>query len=276
MNTTEWKSVVDSYQSILLDRNGDVFRITLNRPDALNALDTPMFEEIPKAIALANTQGARALLITGAGRAFCSGADLQRGFFQSGVAKAEQQASAYTGFVRVLELVKAINRAPMPVISAINGVAAGGGVGVSLAGDIALMARSSRFVLTFLPKLGLVPDVAATWLMTRMIGRARALGASLTGDSISAETAERWGLVWQCVDDAQLQDTALQLARRLADGPQAAVLQTRRLIDAATETAIAEHLELERETQCQLLGSSDNIEGVMAFREKRTANFRAG
>lgn len=275
MNPTEWTSVSSSYQSTLLDRNGDVFRITLNRPDALNALDSAMFEEVPKAIAEASKKGARAMLITGAGRAFCSGADLQRGFFQPGVSKAEQQAAAHTGFVRVLELVKTINRAPMPVISAINGVSAGGGVGVSLAGDIALMARSARFVLTFLPKLGLVPDVAATWLMTRMIGRARALAASLTGDSINAETAERWGLVWQCVDDAQLQDTALALARRLADGPQAAVQSTRRLIDAATETALAEHLEMERELQCQLLGERDNMEGVQAFREKRPANFRA-
>ena len=161
----------------------------------------------------------------------------------------------------------------MPVVCAINGVAAGGGVGLALAGDVILMASSARFVLTFVPKLGLVPDVGATWLLSRLAGRARALAASLLGDAISAQEAERWGLVWKLVDDDRLHDEALAICRRLADGPQRAVLGTRRLIDAAPEMPLGAHVLLERDLQCRLIGGPDFVEGVTAFREKRPARF---
>lgn len=280
MTQPQWQATDHRYVALKLERAqtdgsaGDVYRILLNRPDALNALDSAMFEEIPQAVKQAEQDGARALIITGAGRGFCAGADLVAAVFNPNAPMADQQARARGTFVRVVNLVNAINQAKMPVITAINGVAAGGGVGIALAGDMALMSRSARFVLTFLPKLGLVPDVSATWLMARAAGRARTIGASLTGDAISAEQAERWGLVWRCVDDEALGAEAYALAERLANGPQAAVRETRKLIDAACSTELAEHLALERDAQCELIGAPDNIEGILAFREKRPANFR--
>ncbi len=281
MTQVQWQSTNDQYTALKLEvataegQRDDVYRVLLNRPDALNALNGAMFEEIPKAVKEAEQSGARALIITGAGRAFCAGADLmQSTSFKPGSSMDEQQERARATFVRVLDLVQSINQVKMPVLTAINGVAAGGGAGIALAGDIALMARSARFVLTFVPKLGLVPDVSATWFMSRTAGRARTLGASLTGDSVSAETAEQWGLIWRCIDDNDLATQALALAQRLANGPQAAVLATRKLVDCATATDLAAHLEMERDAQCALIGAPDNVEGVLSFREKRTANFR--
>lgn len=282
-NTTaaNWTATSSSYAAVKLEAlvgsdgaPGDVFRLTMNRPDALNALNNDLFEEIPKAIQQAEAEGARALIITGAGRGFCAGADLVARVFNPNESMLDQQARARKTFVRVFNLVGAINAARMPVICSVNGVAAGGGVGIALAGDIILMARSTRFVLTFVPKLGLVPDVSATWFMARSAGRARTIGASLTGDSIGAEEAERWGLVYRCIDDANLEAETLAIAKRLADGPQAAIKATRQLVDAATATDIAAHLDLERDAQCLLIGAPDNVEGVRAFREKRPGNYR--
>ena len=281
MSEVQWQSTNDKYTALRLEvatsagQRGDIYRVLFNRPEALNALNGALFEEIPQAVLEAEQVGARALIITGAGRGFCAGADLmQSSSFKPGATVADQQERARTSFVRVLALVKAINQVKMPVLTSINGVAAGGGAGIALAGDIALMARSARFVLTFVPKLGLVPDVSATWFMSRSAGRARTLGASLTGDSVSAETAEQWGLIWRCLDDTALANETLLLAQRLANGPQAAVLATRKLVDAATATDLAAHLDMERDAQCQLIGAPDNVEGVLSFREKRSANFR--
>ena len=216
------------FEAITLSVNDGIAQLTLNRPASLNALNDAMFREIPLAVAQATLAGARALLITGAGRGFCSGADLVGRGFAPTTSEAQREAVNRAGFERVITLVRALNEAPMPVVCAINGVAAGGGVGIALAGDVILMASSARFVLTFVPKLGLVPDVGATWLMTRMVGRARTLAASLLGDAISAQEAERWGMVARLVDDAQLHTEAMAICRRLADGPQAAVARTRR------------------------------------------------
>ncbi len=282
MTQAQWQSTNDQYTALKLEvasaegQRGDIYRVLLNRPEALNALNSAMFEEIPQAVKEAEQAGARALIITGAGRAFCAGADLIQSTFRPDASMADQQERGRLTFERVLSLVKTINQVKMPVLTAINGVAAGGGAGIALAGDMALMGRSARFVLTFVPKLGLVPDVSATWFMSRSAGRARTLGASLTGDSVSAETAEQWGLIWRCVDDQDLASEALALAQRLANGPQAAVLATRKLVDCATATELSAHLDLERDAQCALIGAPDNVEGILSFREKRAANFRKG
>jgi 2-(1,2-epoxy-1,2-dihydrophenyl)acetyl-CoA isomerase len=232
-----------------------------------------MFREIPVAIARAASEGARALLLTGAGRGFCSGADLVGPGFSNPPAEDRREAVNRASFERVITVVRALNEAPMPIVCAINGVAAGGGVGLALAGDVILMASSARLVLTFVPRLGLVPDVGATWLLSRLAGRAKALAASLLGDPISAQDAERWGLVWRLVDDASLHAEALAVCRRLADGPQQAVLGTRRLIDAAPEMPVGAHVLLERDIQSRLIGAPDFVEGVAAFREKRSPRF---
>lgn len=263
------------FEAITLAVDDGIATLTLNRPESLNALNSAMFVEVPEAIRQAAAAGARALLVTGAGRGFCSGADLVggNGFERPPTEEARLRANR-DGFEKVVTMVRALNEAPMPVVCAINGVAAGGGVGIALAGDVILMARSARFVLTFVPRLGLVPDVAATWLMTRLVGRARTMAASLLGDAISSEDAERWGLVWRVIDDAQLMTEARAAARRLADGPQQAVVGTRRLVDAAPRMPLAEHILLERDLQVPLIGGPEFNEGVAAFREKRPVNFR--
>jgi 2-(1,2-epoxy-1,2-dihydrophenyl)acetyl-CoA isomerase len=262
-----------AFEAVALSVQDGIARLTLNRPESLNALNDAMFREIPVAVGCAAEAGARALLITGAGRGFCSGADLVGRPLPADATPAQRERANRAGFERVITLVRAINEAPMPVVCAINGVAAGGGIGIALAGDVVLMASDARFVLTFVPRLGLVPDVGATWLMARMAGRARTMAASLLGDPVSAQDAERWGLVWRVFDTAQLDAEAMAVCRRLADGPQQAVVGTRRLVDAATEMPLSSHIVLERDVQCPLIGAPDWVEGVKAFREKRPPKF---
>jgi len=263
-----------AFDAVSLSVEDGIARLALNRPDTLNALNDAMFREIPIAIGHATMAGARALLLTGEGRGFCSGADLVGSRFSAPTPEDQRELANRASFEKVVTLVRALHEAPMPVVCAINGVAAGGGVGLALAGDVILMAGSARFVLTFVPKLGLVPDVSATWLMARMAGRAKTLAASLLGDTITAAEAERWGLVWRLVDDARLHEEAYAVCRRLADGPRDAVVGTRRLVDAASEMPLGQHVLMERDIQCKLIGGPDFNEGVAAFREKRPARFR--
>jgi 2-(1,2-epoxy-1,2-dihydrophenyl)acetyl-CoA isomerase len=262
-----------AFEAISLSVQDRVARLTLNRPETLNALNDAMFREVPEAVARAADAGARALLITGAGRGFCSGADLVGRPLPADATPEQRERANRAGFERVITLVRALNEAPMPVVCAINGVAAGGGIGLALCGDVILMSTEARFVLTFVPRLGLVPDVGATWLMARMAGRGRTMAASLLGDAISAQDAERWGLVWKLAEPQALDAEAMAVCRRLADGPQEAVVGTRRLVDAATEMPISSHIVLERDLQCRLIGAPDWVEGVRAFREKRPPRF---
>ncbi|HMN80913.1 MAG TPA: enoyl-CoA hydratase-related protein [Burkholderiaceae bacterium] len=263
------------FEAVQLNMTGSIARLTLNRPQSLNALNDTMFREIPAAIEQAAGAHARVLLITGAGRAFCSGADLvaRRMEFAETPAQREQQNRA--SFERVIRLVNTLHEAPMPTVAAINGVAAGGGVGIALGCDVTLMIRSARFVLTFVPKLGIVPDVAATWLMSRAAGRAKTMIASLLGDSISSDEADRWGLVSRVIDDASFDADVRTICERLANTPQAAVRDTRKLVDLATEMPLREHIGIERDLQVHLVGAPDFVEGVTAFREKRTPKFSA-
>jgi len=262
-----------TFEAVALSVEDDIAVLTLNRPETLNALNDAMFREIPVAVAHAATRGARALVLTGAGRGFCSGADLVGRKMAAPATAEERERNNRIGFERVISTVRALHEAPMPVVCAINGVAAGGGVGLALAGDVILMSSTARFVLTFVPKLGIVPDVGVTWLMSRMIGRARAMAVSLLGEPISAQDAERWGLVWKLCEEGHVHRDAMAVARRLADGPRDAVLGTRRLIDAAPEMPLGSHILFERDLQSRLVGGPDFVEGVMAFREKRPAKF---
>lgn len=261
------------FESVSLEVEDHVARLTLNRPQSLNALNDSMFRDIPAAIEAASRAEARALLITGSGRAFCSGADLVDRKMSTDPSHRRRELANRQQFERVIRLVSVLNEASMPVVSAINGVVAGGGVGIALGCDIVLMGRSARIVFPFVPKLGVVPDVGITWLMSRSVGRAKTLAATLLGETIGAEEAERIGLIWRVFDDADLDREAHSICKRLASSPQPAVRGTRKLVDLATEVAIRTHIGVERDIQAQLVAGSDFAEGVAAFREKRSANF---
>ncbi len=263
------------FEAVQLTMTGPIARLTLNRPQSLNSLNDAMFRDIPTAIEQAAAAQARVLLITGAGRAFCSGADLVGHRMEFGETPAQREQHNRTSFERVIRLVNVLHEAPMPTVAAINGVAAGGGVGIALGCDVTLMIRSARFVLTFVPKLGIVPDVAVTWLLSRAAGRAKTMIASLLGDSISSDEADRWGLVSRVIDDASFDAEVRTISERLANTPQAAVRDTRKLVDLATEMPLREHIGIERDLQVHLVGAPDFVEGVTAFREKRTPKFSA-
>ena len=230
-----------------------VATITLDRPDALNALDWDMCVALVEALrACTADEITRAIVLTGSGRAFSAGGDMKwfGEVLAGGPAHAQDEIGRF-----MLEagnpLTQAIAECPVPVIAAVNGPCVGGAVGIALAADIVLAARSAYFYLPQVPQLGAVPDLGATWVLARLLGRSRALGMALLGERISAAQAEQWGLVWRCVDDDDLQAQASALARRLGGASAAAVFDTRRLIDAAATSSLAQQLSAEHASQRQ-------------------------
>lgn len=263
---------MSSYDSILYAEHDGVARVTLNRPDKLNAFSEAMFRELHDAIDRVQSAAAdgsvRALVVTGAGRGFCAGADL---------ASIDPATLGDADLGVVLErdynpLILKLRDLAVPVLSAVNGVAAGAGASLALAGDIAIAARSASFVLAF-ARIGLVPDAGATFFLPRRIGQARALGLAMLGEKIDAQTALDWGLIWTCVDDADFTAAVDACARRLAAAPTRAVVATRRLLDVAFDNTLAEQLAAERAMQAEAGRGADFREGVTAFREKRPAVF---
>ena len=216
----------------------------------------------------------RALLLTGEGRGFCAGADLaERKKEQSPSYLTTGEGMAFNMTFRYDPLMKKLKNLPIPTISAINGVAAGGGLGLALTTDIAVAADTAKFVCVFVPRLGLVPDLGSTWLLPRLVGRARASAMAMLGDKISAQDAENWGLIWKTVKAADLMPTCMGLAKRLANTPSGAAIATRKLLDAATTHSHAESLAGEQAAQ-RLRGDDDDfMEGIMAFMQKRDPVF---
>jgi 2-(1,2-epoxy-1,2-dihydrophenyl)acetyl-CoA isomerase len=212
--------------------------------------------------------GSRALVITGAGRGFCAGQDLADLNFEPGAAT-DLGALIDENFN---PLVRRLQALPLPVIAAVNGIAAGAGANLALSCDITLAARSSSFVQSFV-KIGLIPDTGGTALLPQRVGMARALGLAITGDKLSAEQALQWGLIWQVVDDAQLPDAARELATRLAQQPTRAIASIKRAMRASATNSLDQQLDLERDLQRELGASHDYAEGVAAFIEKRAARF---
>ena len=261
------------YQLITVKTQDRVVVVTMNVPEKLNGTSAPMQAEIRHALACAEQDPQiRALVLTGAGRAFCAGADLDA-IRAQGDAQAQAEAT-YRGMQEFSNpLILALQETRLPVVAALNGIAAGAGARLALARDIVVAARSASFLLPFAPRLGLVPDLGGSWLMPQLVGRARALGACLLGDRISAEQALQWGMIWQLVEDEQLQEAALALATRLAATPRHAALELRRAFDRASQQSLAEQLDYEAQRQRQLLATDEFQEGLAAFMERRAPEF---
>jgi 2-(1,2-epoxy-1,2-dihydrophenyl)acetyl-CoA isomerase len=258
-----------SYQSILFEAAEGIARLTLNRPERLNSFNTEMHAEVRAALAELAARGARVLVITGAGRGFCAGQDLNDRAVAPGGAAADLGDSIERNYK---PLVLALRALPLPVIAAVNGVAAGAGANLALACDLVVAARSASFVQAFV-KVGLVPDSGGTWFLPRLAGTARALGLALLGEKLSAEQAAAWGLIWRCVEDGELGAVVETLARQLAAAPPRALARTKQAICESWGRTLAEQLDVERDYQSELGRTADYAEGVRSFVEKRTPKF---
>ncbi len=263
-----------TFPELAFRRDGAVGIVTLSNPARLNPITAVMQTSLRALLAqVAADASVRALVITGAGRAFCSGADLNGLIPEDGTGRSKGQQTADAMHAMTNRLVIELRALPLPVVCAVNGVAAGGGLGLALAGDIVLAARSAYFYLPFMAKLGIVPDVGSTWFYQRLLGSGRATALTLLGDKLPAEQAAAWGLVWQCVDDDALMSEALVIAHRLALLPAHAALETRRAYDAAAGHSLAEQLHYEAERQRELIDKPEFAEGVRAFLGKRPPDF---
>jgi 2-(1,2-epoxy-1,2-dihydrophenyl)acetyl-CoA isomerase len=258
------------FERAKLDIDGTVGILTLNHPEVMNAVSTEMIGGIMGALNEAEKpkSGVRCLIITGAGRGFCAGANLQ----PSGNVSGQRDAGS------VLEthyhpMLRKLRELPMPIVSAVNGAAAGVGMSLALMGDLVMCARASYFLQAF-RRIGLVPDGGSTWILPRLVGRARAMELSLMGERLPAEKALEWGLIYRVVDDAQLMDEAQKLARDLASGPTVALSLIRKLYWDSNENTYEQQLNLERQMQGKAGRSADFNEGVRAFLEKRPAKFK--
>ncbi len=254
-----------SHATVLLDVRDGVARVTLNRPEKLNSFNVQVHEELSDA--LENLTNARVLVLTGAGRGFCAGQDLG----DRGVAGAEIDLGASIE-KHYAPLVRRLRKLPMPVIAAVNGVAAGAGANLAFACDLVIAAKSASFIESFC-KLGLIPDTGGTYFLPRLVGTARAMGMALLGDKISAEQAAEWGLIWKCVEDAEFPATIDKLAAQLAAAPTMGLARIKEAIYSSGERSLDEQLDFERDTMRELGRSSDFREGVAAFLEKRAPKF---
>lgn len=247
-------------------KDGTVGILTLNEPESLNAMTPDLLGALAEAIGDVTADPAiRALVLTGAGRGFCSGQNLK-----ASEALGQDIVSGVMKFY--WPTFKALRECRVPVVVAVNGVAAGGGFSLAMAGDLVVAARSASFIQVF-SRIGLVPDLGSTWLLPRLIGRQRALELMLFNEPLSAERAKEWGLVREVVDDASLMPEAIKLAQRLAQGPTRALVATRRLLEDSEHATYADQFRREIEVQSEIRHSADALEGRAAFVEKRKAHF---
>ena len=260
---------------VLTGNAGAVRTLSLNRPAALNSFTTEMHAELMAALELAATDDSVCcVVLTGAGRAFCAGQDLA----DPSVAPDPTPGAAPKDLGHVIStyyapLVARLRSMPVPVVAAVNGVAAGAGANLALCCDLVVAARSASFIQAF-TKIGLVPDTGGTWLLPRLVGSARALGIAMLGDKLPAEEAAHIGLIWQCVDDAALADTVASLASKLAAMPTRALVATRQAIAAAQDMDLDAALAEEARIQREMGNANDYREGVEAFRAKRAPVFK--
>jgi 2-(1,2-epoxy-1,2-dihydrophenyl)acetyl-CoA isomerase len=259
-----------SFTSILLDISEGVATLTLNRPDKLNAFTSQMHEELRDAMKRIKADGSvRALLITGAGRGFCAGQDLSERMMDPGAAKADVGDSLDKNYNPFLKGLRAL---PMPVVCAVNGVAAGAGCNLALAGDIVVAAKSATFIQVF-SRIGLIPDAGGTYVLPRLVGTARAMAAAMLAEKVGAEQAVEWGMIWKCYDDDKFAAESRALAKQLAGSATKAMALTKQAIYASLRNSFEQQLDLERDLQREAAASADFKEGVAAFNEKRPAKF---
>jgi 2-(1,2-epoxy-1,2-dihydrophenyl)acetyl-CoA isomerase len=256
-------------EPILIEQRAGYRVITFNRPDRLNAFNEAMHDALRATLAEAEAdESCRALLITGAGRGFCTGQDLSDRLAKPGenIVLGGTLEAHYNPFVRKLRAL------PFPVVAAVNGVAAGAGCNIALACDIVLAARSASFIQSF-ARVGLVPDSGGTWTLPRLVGDARARGLALTAEPLPAEKAEAWGLIWKCVDDVALASEAQKLCEHFAAAPTQGLALIKQALNASAGNTLDAQLDLERDLQRAASLTPDYAEGVRAFMEKRKPNF---
>jgi 2-(1,2-epoxy-1,2-dihydrophenyl)acetyl-CoA isomerase len=259
-----------NYEQIRFETGDRIARITLNRPDRLNSFTAQMHAELRDALARVTGDGdARVLVLTGAGRAFCAGQDLSDRSVAPGAAPVDLGASIEDNY---RPLVLSIRNLPLPVVCAVNGVAAGAGANIALACDIVIATKSASFIQAFC-KIGLVPDSGGTYFLPRLVGSARAMGLAFFGDRVSAEQAAEWGLIWKCVDDGEFVATTDAMAAQLADAPTAGLAAIKRALYASSGNTLEQQLDVERDAQRALGNSANYREGVAAFLEKRAPRF---
>ena len=255
-----------AYETIDFKADGPIARITLNRPDRLNSFTAAMHAELRDA--LANLGEARVVVLTGAGRGFCAGQDLN----DRAGAPGEAVDLGTTVEKSWNPLVRALAALPQPVIARVNGVAAGAGASLAMACDLVIAARSAKFIQSF-AAIGLVPDTGGSWHLTRHLGQARAMGLALTGEPLSAEQAAAWGLIWKCVDDSELDATVDGLAEKLAAMPPLGLAAIKQMVRTSWDRSLDEELDLQRDEMRRLGFTEDYREGVAAFLEKRKPTF---
>lgn len=256
---------------ILVSRDSGVVSLTLNRPDKLNAFNPEMHKLLREALEEARDDAAvRAVLLTGSGRGFCAGQDLSERNVSVDAAPIDLSVSLGSNYNPLVRRLRAL---PKPVVCAVNGVAAGAGANIALACDMVLAARSASFVQSF-SKLGLVPDSGGTYFLPRLVGSARAMGLALLAERLSAEEAERWGLIWRAVDDARLMEEATAVARALAAGPTRGYGLIKKALHASAGNSLDAQLDLERDLQREAGFSEDYREGVAAFMQKRKPRYK--
>ena len=259
-----------TYENILFSIDAGIARLTLNRPDRLNSFNDAMHAEVRDALACVKTDAsARVLLLTGAGRGFCAGQDLGDRAVAPGSEPVDLGASIERNYKPLILGLRAL---PLPVVCAVNGVAAGAGANLALACDLVIAAKSASFIQAF-AKIGLIPDSGGTYFLPRLVGAARAMGLALLGDKLSASDAAQWGLIWQCVDDAEFPAATEKLLAHLAQAPTRGLAATKYAIQESAGNSLSAQLDLERDLQRTLGQGDDYREGVAAFIAKRPPRF---
>ncbi|HEX3709344.1 MAG TPA: 2-(1,2-epoxy-1,2-dihydrophenyl)acetyl-CoA isomerase PaaG [Pseudolabrys sp.] len=257
-------------QPILVEQHAGYRIITLNRPELLNAFNEAMHAALRGAIEQAEADtSTRALMITGAGRGFCAGQDLNDRLAKPGEKTAPPRNTLETHYNPLVRKLRAL---PFPVIAAVNGVAAGAGCNIALACDIVIAARSARFIQSF-ARIGLIPDSGGTWFLPRLVGDARARGLSLLAQELAADKAEQWGLIWKCVDDNALIYEARRICEHFSIAPTQGLALIKRALNASAGNSLDTQLDLERDLQREASLTPDYAEGVRAFMDKRKPNF---